>query len=135
MHRATIRGDISGYPVEINIFDEDLNELDEDGQILGLRNIEVGVFQYFTSQMQEHGILPAYRQKSAADNPVPFDGPYKKESWKCPVHGDRMLRSSNFGNGQQCAIWQEANGNKPEWAQDRIADVRGQKRYYCRYRE
>jgi len=141
-HRATISGDINGFPVQILVYDEDLAKLNDDGQIVGLSEIEVGVFQYFTSQMLEHGIQPAYRRRtdtsdsnetsqSGAQSSVPA-------RWKCPEHGDQFVYPNNFDKTKlQCKTWVslQDSPNQPSWAQNKVATVNGQPRWYCRHKE
>lgn len=131
--RATIQGNMDGYPTTVYLYDEDLIVCDEDGRIIGISDIEQGVFQHLEGQMQDHGILAPFRSKSVeAGSPEPDNsGP-----WKCPVHGNQDIRPAYKAAGTQCSAWADGNGSPPDWANSTTPRlVQGKPRWYCKYKE
>lgn len=136
--RATIQGDIEGYPVTIHISDEDIADCDEDGNIIGLSTIDIGVFQYYIQQMQAHGIVPAFRRKASADVSESITAVSNSTAkWQCPEHKDMAVYPNKFGPGLQCSRWVAVADCpvSPDWARDKMSTVNGQPRWYCKYRE
>lgn len=135
---AVIRGEIEGYPVEVHITGADLQTLDEEsGCVEGLKAVEVGVFQYIIGQMQDHGILPAYRRSNSPIEAGTTETA-RPATFTCPLHGDRAIFDNKFRPGKKkCQVWEPAvDGNPPEWSvQKTPSNVGGQLRWYCKHQE
>ena len=135
MLRATIQGDMNGYPVTVYVYDEDFEKCNEEGIPLGpLGEIEIGMFQLFGDHMAAQSLLAPFRKKS--EQAVSTEA--TAGQWVCPVHGNRVVTRmpENFGGKLQCSAWEEANGAPPTWANSTTPkDVRGSKRWYCKNRE
>ena len=111
--RFSIHGDLEGYPVHLNIYDSDLSTLDEDGRLIGIGNVEIGVLQFVLGQMQQHGINPAFRKRTETSGSTDSSKP----TWECSVHGSRAIYDNKFQPGKkQCSYWEKAvDFNAPSW--------------------
>lgn len=126
--RAVIHGDLDGYPVQVQVYTEDLEARTEEGDFEFLREVEPGVFQAITTEMQRHNIRPPFAKKAAPTTSS------NSTSWACPTHGAKNVRDAKFGSGVECGEYEETS-NKPDWAKNKPFVVKGKNRWYCKYRE
>lgn len=138
MSRIIIEGEIDGFKVTVNVEEADLAKYNEDGEFIGITELaEVGVIPALVDQVRNHGVQPAFRKNSYATTADVSSEP-KKARWECPEHKNASVFPSNFDKTKlECKRWAEATdrNNPPAWAKTKVAEVNGQLRWYCKYRE
>ena len=136
MTGVVIKTKINGFPVQINIDKEDLNGAVPEWITSGLLNATV-------TELKANGVEPdAYTPKadsSSSGGGSKWAGA-KKESWTCPEHGDKYIKTSFKGGKSFCSGFVELDesrddGGRPSWAKDEPSEYQGKWKWFCAHKE